>query len=120
MIDLEKEIAERLEQYSNEVIQSVGESVTETGKEVIKALKATSPKHTGRYAKGWRAKPGSDQRLIKNVTVHNATDWQLTHLLEYGHVNRDGTSRTSAKPHIAAAEALAQEVFEKKIKEKLS
>lgn len=120
MIDLSEQINKRLEEYTDEVIDAVGEATTETGKVVVDSLKKTSPVKTGKYAKGWRAKPGADQRNVANVIVHNATDWQLTHLLEHGHLKRGGTGRVAARPHIAKAESLAKEELEKRIREKLS
>jgi bacteriophage HK97-gp10 putative tail-component len=96
--DLHSEILRQLEAYTAEVAEGLKELQTTTAKELVKDLKATSPEDTGSYKKGWRIK-----RQRKSLIVHNATDYQLTHLLEHGHAKRGG-GRVPAKIHIAPAE----------------
>lgn len=74
-------------------------AIKETATETVMKLRNTSPVKTGSYAKGWKVgtRRGSD------YIVHNATDYQLTHLLENGHVirNKKGTyGRAPAHKHI--------------------
>ncbi|MEE0896820.1 MAG: hypothetical protein U0L88_04245, partial [Acutalibacteraceae bacterium] len=61
-------------------------------KETVQKLKNTSPKgspHKRKYAEGWKVSKKDRGDLV----VHNATNYQLTHLLENGHVikNKKGT-----------------------------
>lgn len=66
-------------------------------------------KHNGggrRYADGWTTEAKQDKEGIYSVKVYNETDWQLTHLLENGHLisnKRNGAGWASAHPHIAPA-----------------
>ena len=48
------------------------------------------------------------------VTVHvKGKHYRLTHLLEKGHLNRDGTTRSKAIPHISIAQEHANKKAEK-------
>ncbi len=53
---------------------------------------------------------------------HYAAEWhvkepeyRLTHLLEYGHVTRDGTSRTKPIKHIKYGRQIAEQVLEERL-----
>ena len=110
-----------LDQYEDEVKKTTDASIEKISKESVQKLKNTSPKgtpHRRRYAEGWRKKKTKGRNGINEVTVHNATNYQLTHLLENGHVvrNAKGTyGRTNGIKHIKpvedwAADALPQEI----------
>ena len=114
--DIGKEILDALENYSNEVCRRVNISAQTCAAELQKELRSTSPKKTGDYAKGWRIKKDykSEYRLGRFV-VYNKTDYQLTHLLEYGHAIDGGTRRVKAHPHIAAAKEKAVNNFVREV-----
>jgi len=95
---LNNEIMRQLNIYTNEVQDKIIHTQEELGKEAVKELKSNSPKDTGDYRKGWRLKKEKDK-----VIIHNKTNYQLTHLLEKGHANRDG-GRTPPQVHIAPVE----------------
>jgi len=95
-----------LDEFSKEVQQAMDDSITKVSKESAQKLKSTSPKKTGHYARGWRVKKEGKNGAI----VHNATDYQLTHLLENGHVirNKSGTyGRVRPIKHIKPVEEWA-------------
>jgi len=98
---LSNEIAKALKEYTTEVSEGLEEAKIEVAKSTVKNLKSTSPKDTGQYRHGWTRKKIGNAQI-----VHNSTSYQLTHLLEKGHVKIKG-GRVSAKPHIGPAEEAA-------------
>lgn len=114
MKDWAKELTQMLDGYVKEVDDVVKEALPKVGKETVKELKNTSPKLTGKYAKGWKQQVETD-RLGSKLTVYNATAYQLTHLLEKGHALVGG-GFISGKPHIKPA----QDKAEKKVVEEIT
>lgn len=107
---------ETLSQMCKEVVEQDVEALRKNVRSACRVttseLHKTSPKqtsgsHAGQYARGWRSKTevGGDGHITG--TVYNATDYQLTHLLEKGHelfyLGVDTGHRTRAYPHIEPA-----------------
>jgi len=116
---VEIQMADILDTVSKEVKGVLKTDSMQVAKETVQKLKNTSPVKDGSYARGWKVskKQGSD------LVVHNATDYQLTHLLENGHVirNKKGTyGRTHPIKHIQPAEEWASEELPRKIMEDLN
>ncbi len=111
-------VAEALAEFSEDVMEDVKDSVRDAANVCKAELKANSPELTGDYKKGWRVRTAYDGPADIRLQVHNATDYQLTHLLEDGHANVNG-GRTPAHPHIAAAAEKAANYLEKDVKMKV-
>lgn len=110
-----------LEQYSKEVKDVTDKSIEKVSKESVKKLKNTSPKRTGKYARSWTKKKVKGRNGIDEVTVHNK-QYQLTHLLENGHIvrNSKGTyGRTNGIKHIKPVEEWAQDALPQEIERRL-
>lgn len=110
-----------LEQYSKEVKDVTDKSIEKVSKESVQKLKNTSPKRTGKYARGWTKKKVKGRNGIDEVTVHNK-QYQLTHLLENGHIvrNSKGTyGRTNGIKHIKPVEEWAQDALPQEIERRL-
>lgn len=104
--NLAAEVQNALKHYVRGVSEQIEVDKKEVAAELVRVLKhAPSPKLTGDYQKGWRMK-----KKGKKYIVHNATNYQLTHLLEHGHAKRGG-GRVEAKIHIAPAEEHAVNDF---------
>ena len=93
-----------LDAYEDRVKNVYEMSVSRVSREAVQRLRNTSPKKSGSYARGWSLKKVKSRANVMDVIVHNRTDYQLTHLLENGHVirNKKGEyGRTRPIKHIA-------------------
>ena len=93
--------------------QASEEDVEATAKDVVTDLKETSPKLTGKYAKGWTYDMHTAADSSPYAVVHNKAKPGLTPLLEHGH---GGPAPAKAHPHIEAAYERGAEEFEGKVK----
>ena len=107
--DLSKAIYESVVQYTEEVQEDINKAAEQISKEVAIKLNETSPRRKGEYAKGWKVKKIREGDSESFVT-HNATNYQLTHLLEKTHALRDG-GRSKPIVHIAPIEEEATTEF---------
>lgn len=116
--DLQKSIAEYLEDYVEDIQEDVEETTNSLTKEAVNELKQTSPRRQGTrqnpYYKGWTKQIGKTNRGRYTVKIHNKTNYQLTHLLEFGHATRNG-GRTKAIPHIRPLEEKYNKLYEQRI-----
>lgn len=117
-----------LSQYGEDIQGNVERITEEMGKKGVQALRkearrALKPDKDGKhpYASGWKAQVNRG-RLKTTVTIYNEHP-SLPHLLEYGHVTRNGTGRTyeatPAHPHIAPVADELVEAFEREVVAKL-
>lgn len=109
-----KKILDTFDEKVNKVLKTASK---ETADETAERLRSTSPEKTGDYAKGWTVSEKDG-----GYVVHNATDYQLTHLLENSHVIRNKYGeygRTNPKKHIKPVETWANKEFQRKIEEGL-
>src|SRR5690625_2098274 len=97
-INLDKEIADILAQFSSEVEEGMEKTKGKVARKGAKTLRETSPKKTGGYAKGWTATKRGTSYIIRN-----RTSYQITHLLEKGHA-KVGGGRVAPRVHIAPVE----------------
>lgn len=119
VIDLEKTVSKILKDYTTDISEITAEVVPEVAKEATKRLRQSSPKKTGKYARGWKNE-AQKSRLSVSATVYGGSDtYPLAHLLENGHANRGG-GRTPAVVHIKPVEEWAVSELEKRITEKVS
>lgn len=103
MIDIEKLTEFKVELNYNDIIDKYAD---ECADKVRTNAKAILKEHRGRYVKGWIAEPETARDGAYSVRVWNHTDWQLTHLLENGHLivnKKKGVGWASAHPHIDKA-----------------
>lgn len=107
------QVIDILHEYSSDIQEGITRSAEEVGKQGVSELKNDSPKRTGKYRKGWRKTTEKGFGSV-NVTVYNATSWQLTHLLEKPHALRNGKTSTP-KVHISPVNERCISEYEKDV-----
>ncbi len=111
------EINDILNEYSSDIQEGITADAQRVAKEAQAELRNTSPKRTGEYRKGWRVKTTKGNGYVECI-VHNATDYQLTHLLEKPHVIRNGVGTwgtSTPRVHIKPVEQKAVKKYEKDV-----
>ena len=112
------EIANMLSEYQTAITKNIEASSKAVANQGAKELRKTSPKKTGAYAKGWKAKRTSGNSFGEEVgyTIYNKDHYRLTHLLENGHATRNG-GRTRAIKHIEPVEQAVIRDYEEAVRE---
>lgn len=127
-IDFDKAIMDVLSQYGEQVNEVMGESIDSVSKQAVEKLQsvqtfAPNGNPTGAYSASWKAEEIKTGRLSKKRVIHNQEHYRLTHLLEKGHVLKNGTGRTfgrvPAYPHIADVNDYVAQELPKEIERRL-
>lgn len=122
--DLDKAIRKKIEAMNREAIDKVNKAAEKAANAGSRQLKATSPvRHDGykrryppgSYAKSWGVVKEGNALGVTQYTIRNARHYQLTHLLEFGHIDAKTGRRTRAYPHIAAVNQSASEAFVREV-----
>lgn len=118
--DLSDAIKEEIDAMNKEVIEKCSEAAEHAASEAVKDLKASSPVRSdgynrkyapGSYAASWTKKKESSRLGVISYTVYNSKHYQLTHLLEFGHIIAGTGRRTRSFPHIAPVNDSASKMF---------
>lgn len=118
--ELSEAVRDEIDKMNQEVIEKVNEAAEHAASEAVKDLKASSPVRSdgynrryppGSYAAGWTKKKEGNQLGVVSYTVHNAKHYQLTHLLEFGHIIAGTGRRSKAISHIAPVNERASQDF---------
>lgn len=119
-----KLIAKELADYTEEVEEIIARTITTISKEALEAVrskaKALDLKDSGEYLRGFKLrneyKGKGPNKGWYRIYVTNSK-WQIGHLLEYGHVKRNG-GRTQSFPHWIEGQKVADTLPER-IKEEI-
>lgn len=118
--ELSEAIESELSKYSDDVADGIKKEVKQVAEECRAEIAQNSPKKSGSYAKGWKTKIEFESNSDLRMSVYNSKKPQLTHLLEYGHVIKNGTKRefgkTLPRAHIRPAEQHAADKLAERAK----
>ena len=123
--NLGKAINDTLKEYEKSVTQIYGECGKEIADDVVKKLKMVrfGKYDQHQYSKSWAVKEEKGAMNTPYFIIYNKKHYRLTHLLEYGHVIRDGTGRkvgeAGAIPHIKPMEEWLQNQLPKLLEREL-
>ncbi len=109
------DIKDILNEYSEDIQEEITRSAERIAKDGANELKNTTNTYhvrTGKYNKGWKTRTQKGRGYVSS-TIYN-TQYQLTHLLEKGHVTRNG-GRTRAFVHISPVEQKCIKQYEKDV-----
>ena len=99
--DMGKELQEILLSYNKEVTEATKKAVTEVADGVMREIKSHITWKDKVYSGSFKLKTIYDNERGKYVIWHvEAPHYRLTHLLELGHITRDGKTRSKTFPHV--------------------
>lgn len=110
------QVSKILQEFTEEIQDGIVQDAKDVADEAVAKLKgekSTYKIRTGKYNRGWKQKTTVGARYV-HATIHNK-EYQLTHLLEYGHATRNG-GRTKSFPHIAPVEEFVEKEFTDRVK----
>lgn len=122
-LDLSAAVDGILEQYGEEVDGVISDSIKEVSTKAAQKLhdvrEFSEKGHpTGAYSADWTFEFVPSGRFKTTSTIHNADHYQLAHLLEFGHANRNG-GRTPGYPHIGKVNTWAEDEVVQEIERRL-
>lgn len=108
-INIDGLVMEACRECVDETEEALEQDCREAGERAKRLLKQRSRERTGAFKKGWTATTTTDETGTECV-VHNKV-YQLTHLLEKGHVIKNQTGKVYGKvPGDGVVEAVFREV----------
>lgn len=108
--ELQDAVKDALSEYGDAVLDVLSDAIEKTAEETAEDLKSAGSFKGKKYRKTWKSEIEINRGGV-SATVYNAKNYQLTHLLEFGHAIKSGgrtVGQTRAFPHIEAENEKAQ------------
>ena len=109
MSELDEALEEVLDNYATDLRSAINADTEAAAQRLKKAISAEAPVKTGKQKKSWRITKEYLGGVDLKTVVHS-TDFRKVHLLENGHVTRNGLTRTKPTYYVSRnAERIIQE-----------
>ena len=92
-----------LDNYCTDVREAVNTTTEKAANELKKAIAADAPVKSGKQKRSWRVTKNKVAGIDLVAIVHS-TDYRKVHLLENGHLSRDGITRSRAFRYVSKNE----------------
>lgn len=107
--DFDEALESVLDNYATELRAAINADTEAAAQRLKKAISAEAPVKTGKQKKSWRITKEYLGGVDLKTVVHS-TDYRKVHLLENGHVTRNGLTRTKPTYYVSRnAERIIQE-----------
>lgn len=107
---LSQSITDNLNQQTSKIIEKIDKETKKISRQSIKIVQSNSPVRYGIYKSSFKLKKLKQGKYL----IYSAKRYQLTHLLEHGHILKNGAI-SKAIPHIVKGEEYAQKELPAKI-----
>ena len=119
--DMSDELLKILLTYKDDITQATKEAVDEVSNGVMNEIKSHITWNDKKYSRSFELKTIYDNKRGKYVIWHVKDGmYRLTHLLELGHLTRDGRTQSRKYPHVVYGQEYAKNNLERVIKEKIA
>lgn len=125
-LNFSADVQKLLRDYAADCFDEAAAAVDEVRKEAVKDLRSASKSTfggSGAYAGHWSSKMEKTRLNASAVVFGGDPTYRLAHLLEYGHVSRNGTGRSygrvPGREHIAPVAEKASKDLEARIMSRL-
>jgi hypothetical protein len=112
--NLDEAIADILEDYSTAITETVNEQTEKAANQLKKDISADAPVRTGKQKKSWRVTKKKIAGIDLLAIVHS-TDYRKVHLLENGHLTRNGVTQTKPMRYISKNEEKIIEQYQRDV-----
>lgn len=115
--EMANEVVKWLTEYSEEVTEVAKEVVDKVAEECFDEVKNHITWKDKKYSQSFAINKSFDDKRNRRRTWYvKSPHYRLTHLLEFGHVTRNG-GRTKAYPHVKYGDEYVKNNFEREMKE---